>query len=82
MVDFYLVLEVEGPFCCLLIVELAYEYAICKTVWRFVMSVWSEALKIFTFGFSSVFFILGALSLSVVITRTLILKFGAAPKKG
>ena len=46
------------------------------------MSVWSEAIKIFTFGFSSVFFILGALSLSVVITRALIGRFGAAPKKG
>ncbi len=46
------------------------------------MSVWSEAIKIFAFGFTSVFFILAALSLSVVITRMLIVKFGAAPKKG
>ena len=46
------------------------------------MSLWAEAIKIFTFGFSSVFFILGALSLSVVITRALIGRFGAAPKKG
>ena len=46
------------------------------------MSVWPEALKIFTFGFTSVFLILGALSLSVVITRALLGKFGAAPKKG
>ena len=46
------------------------------------MSVWPEALKIFTFGFSSVFFVFGALSLSVVITRMLIGKFGVAPKKG
>ena len=46
------------------------------------MDIWAEAIKIFTFGFSSVFFILGALSLSVVITQVLIGKFGASPKKG
>ncbi len=46
------------------------------------MDIWAEAIKIFTFGFSSVFFILGALSLSVVITQVLIDKFGASPKKG
>ena len=45
------------------------------------MSVWGEAVKIFTFGFTSVFFVLGALSLSVVITRALINKFGDSPKK-
>ncbi len=45
------------------------------------MSVWSEAIKIFTFGFTSVFFVLGALSLSVIITRALIVKFGDSPKK-
>ncbi len=46
------------------------------------MSVWAKAMEIFTFGFSSVFFVLGALSLSVIITRVLINKFGGSPKKG
>ena len=46
------------------------------------MDIWAEAMKIFTFGFTSVFFVLGALSLSVVITRALIGKFGDSPKKG
>ncbi|MBN2809502.1 MAG: hypothetical protein JXR80_08430 [Deltaproteobacteria bacterium] len=46
------------------------------------MTVWSEAIKIFVFGFSSVFFVLGALSLSLVLTRMLTGKSGAAPKKG
>jgi len=45
------------------------------------MDIWAEATKIFVFGFSSVFFILGALSLSVVITRVLFEKFGKNPKK-
>ena len=46
------------------------------------MDIWAEATKIFVFGFSSVFFILGALSLSVIVTRVLFDKFGAKPKKG
>lgn len=46
------------------------------------MSVWPEALKIFAFGFSSVFCVLGALSLSVIFTRALIGKFGTDSKKG
>ena len=45
------------------------------------MDVWSEAIKIFTFGLSSVFFVLGALSITVVITRILIEKFAPNPKK-
>ncbi len=45
------------------------------------MDMWAEATKIFIFGFSSVFFILGALSLSVVLTRVLFDKFGKNPKK-
>ncbi len=45
------------------------------------MDVWSEAMKIFTFGFTSVFFVLGALSLTVVVTRVLIEKFTPNPKK-
>lgn len=45
------------------------------------MDVWAEATKIFTFGFSSVFFVLGALSLTVVITRVLVTKFADDPKK-
>jgi len=39
-------------------------------------------MKIFIFGFSSVFFVLGVLSLTVVLTRVLIAKFGDSPKKG
>jgi len=46
------------------------------------MSVWPEAIKIFTVGFLSVFFVLGTLSLSVVITRVLIGKIGGSAKKG
>ncbi len=46
------------------------------------MDIWAEATKIFTFGFISVFLVLGALSLSVVITRVLINKFSDSPKKG
>jgi len=45
------------------------------------MSVWTKAMEIFTFGFSSVFFVLGALSLTVVLTRILIAKFADDPKK-
>ena len=45
------------------------------------MDVWAEAMKIFTFGFSSVFFVLGTLSLTVVLTRVLIAKFADEPKK-
>lgn len=45
------------------------------------MDIWAEAVKIFTFGFSSVFFVLGSLSLTVVITRILINKFADDPKK-
>ena len=45
------------------------------------MDMWGEATKIFVFGFSSVFFILGALSLSVVVTRVLFDRFGSKPKK-
>lgn len=45
------------------------------------MDMWAEATKIFIFGFSSVFLILGTLSLSVVLTRVLFDKFGKDPKK-
>ena len=45
------------------------------------MDKWAEAMKIFTFGFSSVFFVLGALSLTVIITRILVEKFAPNPKK-
>jgi hypothetical protein len=45
------------------------------------MDVWAEAMKIFTFGFSSVFFVLGVLSITVVITRIMIEKFADDPKK-
>jgi Na+-transporting methylmalonyl-CoA/oxaloacetate decarboxylase gamma subunit len=45
------------------------------------MDIWAEAIKIFTFGFSSVFFVLGVLSITVVITRVLIEKFAPNPKK-
>lgn len=40
-----------------------------------------KATEIFVFGFSAVFFVLGALSLSVVITRKLIGVFGDGSKK-
>ncbi len=45
------------------------------------MNVWAKAMEIFAFGFSSVFFVLGALSLTVVLTRVLIAKFADEPKK-
>lgn len=44
------------------------------------MDTWAEAIKIFTFGFSSVFFVLGALSITVVITRVMVEKFADKPK--
>ncbi len=45
------------------------------------MNVWAKATEIFIFGFSSVFFVLGALSLTVVLTRVLIEKFADNRKK-
>jgi len=45
------------------------------------MDIWAEAMKIFTFGFSSVFFVLGTLSITVIITRVMIEKFTDNPKK-
>ncbi|MCD6269915.1 MAG: hypothetical protein J7J71_07270 [Deltaproteobacteria bacterium] len=45
------------------------------------MDKWAEAMKIFTFGFSSVFFVLGALAITVIITRVIVGKFAPNPKK-
>ncbi len=45
------------------------------------MDMWAEAMKIFIFGFSSVFFVLGVLSITVVITRVMVEKFAPNPKK-
>lgn len=45
------------------------------------MDIWDEAIKIFAFGFSSVFFVLGVLSITVVITRVMVEKFAPNPKK-
>jgi hypothetical protein len=45
------------------------------------MDIWTEAMKIFIFGFSSVFFVLGTLSITVIITRVMIEKFADNPKK-
>jgi len=45
------------------------------------MDVWAPAVKIFIFGLSSVFFVLGMLSLSIMATRGLIARFGDSSKK-
>ncbi len=45
------------------------------------MDIWTEAIKILIFGFSLGLFVLGSLSVSIVITRILIEKFADDPKK-
>jgi len=39
------------------------------------MEIWTEAIKILIFGFSLGLFVLGSLSVSIIITRILIEKF-------
>jgi len=45
------------------------------------MSVWGKALEIFVFGFSSVFFVLGILSISVILTRSAVARMDARDKQ-
>lgn len=45
------------------------------------MNIWEKALEIFVFGFSSVFFVLGVLSISVVLTRTAVARMDARDKQ-
>jgi len=42
---------------------------------------WGKAVEIFVFGFSSVFFVLGVLSLSVGLTRSLVSRIDAREKQ-
>jgi len=42
---------------------------------------WGKAVEIFVFGFTSVFFVLGALSLSVGLTRSMVARIDAKDKQ-
>ena len=45
------------------------------------MDVWGKAVEIFVFGFLSVFFVLGVLSISVVLTRSAVARMDAKDKQ-
>jgi len=45
------------------------------------MGIWEKAVEIFIFGFSSVFFVLGVLSITVVLTRVMVAKLDVKDKK-